>query len=123
MEFSRQEYWSRLPFPSLGDRPDPGIEPAYPALQADSLPLSHWEAQESYENLVLNLNSSFPGGSALKYLPVNVGDTGLIPGSGRPLEKEMAAHSSIIAWKTPWTEEPGGVQSMGSQKSQTQVSD
>ena len=53
-------------------------------MQADSLPLSHWEAQESYENLVLNLNSSFPGGSALKYLPVNVGDTGLIPGSGRP---------------------------------------
>ena len=41
MEFSRQEYWSRLPFPSLGDCPDPGIEPAYPALQADSLSLSH----------------------------------------------------------------------------------
>ena len=45
MEFSRQEYWSGLSFPSPGDLPDPGIEPgspASPALQVDSLPLSHW---------------------------------------------------------------------------------
>ena len=44
MEFSRQAYWSELPFPSLGDLPNPGIEPVSPdspALQADSLPLSH----------------------------------------------------------------------------------
>ena len=38
MEFSRQEYWSGLPFPSPGDLPDPGIEPGSPALQADTLP-------------------------------------------------------------------------------------
>ena len=38
MEFSRQEYWSALPFPSPGDLPDPGIEPGSPALQADALP-------------------------------------------------------------------------------------
>ena len=39
MEFTRQEYWSRLPFPSPGDLPDPGIQPGgTPALQADSLP-------------------------------------------------------------------------------------
>ena len=37
MGYSRQEYWSELPFPSPGDLPDPGIEPRYPALQADSL--------------------------------------------------------------------------------------
>ena len=37
MEFSRQEYWSGLPFPSPGDLPDPGIEPGSPALQADAL--------------------------------------------------------------------------------------
>ena len=36
-EFSRQEYWSGLPFPSPGDRPDPGIEPGSPTLQADAL--------------------------------------------------------------------------------------
>ena len=38
MGFSRQEYWSGLPFPSPGDLPDPGIEPGSPALQADDLP-------------------------------------------------------------------------------------
>ena len=37
-EFSRQEHWSGLPFPSPGDLPDPGIEPRSPALQADTLP-------------------------------------------------------------------------------------
>ena len=36
-----------------------------------------------------------------------------------PLEKEMATHSSILAWKIPWTEEPGGLESMGSQKVST----
>ena len=40
-----------------------------------------------------------------------------------PLEKEMAIHSSILAWKIPWREEAGGLQSMGSTKSQTQLSD
>ena len=37
MGFSRQEYWSRLPFPSPGDLPDPGIEPGSPTLEADAL--------------------------------------------------------------------------------------
>ena len=40
-----------------------------------------------------------------------------------PLEKGMATHSSILAWRLPWTEEPGGLQSLGLQKSQTQRSD
>ena len=41
-----------------------------------------------------------------------------VPSLGRedPLEKEMATHSSTIAWKIPWTEEPGRLQSMGSQR-------
>ena len=38
LQFSSQEYWSGLPFPSPGDLPDPGIEPGSPALQTDSLP-------------------------------------------------------------------------------------
>ena len=46
----------------------------------------------------------------------NVQDPGSIPGLGRPLEKEMATHFSMLAWRIPWTEEPGGLQSMGSQK-------
>ena len=41
MEFSRQEYWSGLSFPTPGNLPDPGIEPGSPLLQMDSLPLSH----------------------------------------------------------------------------------
>ena len=49
----------------------------------------------------------------------DAGNAGLVPGSGRFLEKEMAPHYSMLAWKIPWTEEPGGLQSMGSQKSQT----
>ena len=44
-------------------------------------------------------------------------------GWGDPREKEMAAHSSIPAWRIPWTEESGGPQSRGSQKRQTQLSD
>ena len=44
MGFSKQEYWSGLLCPPPGDLPDPGIEPSSPTLQADSLPLSHWES-------------------------------------------------------------------------------
>ena len=44
-------------------------------------------------------------------------------GGEDPLEKGMATHSNILAWEIPWTEEPGGLQSMGSQNSWTQLSD
>ena len=56
----------------------------------------------------------------VKNLPANAGDTrnvrdtGLIPGWEDPLEEGVATHSSILAWRIPWTEEPGGLQSMGS---------
>ena len=43
---------------------------------------------------------------------VNVGDADLIPVSEGPLEKEMTPHSSILAWRIPWSEELGGLQSM-----------
>ena len=46
----------------------------------------------------------------------NEGDLGLISGSGRSLEKGMATHYSILARRIPWTEEPGGIQSEGSQR-------
>ena len=54
----------------------------------------------------------------VKNLPANA-DASLIPGSGRSLEKEMAIHSSILAWEIPWTEGAGGLQPTESQKSQT----
>ena len=60
----------------------------------------------------------FPGGSVLKNLPANAGDardTGSIPGWEDPLEEEMATHPSILAWRVPWTEEPGGLQFVGPQ--------
>ena len=53
----------------------------------------------------------FPGGSDGKASAYNVGDLGSIPGLGNLLEKEMATHSSTLAWKIPWTEEPGRLQS------------
>ena len=64
----------------------------------------------------------FPGGSDGKESACNAGDLGLIPGSGVSLEKEMATHSSILAWRIPWTEETGRLQSLGLQ-SQTRLSD
>ena len=48
----------------------------------------------------------FPGGSVVKNPPANA-DVGLIPGWEDPWEKEMATHSSILAWTIPWTEDPG----------------
>ena len=48
----------------------------------------------------------------VKNPPANVGAVGLIPGLGRSLEKEMATHSSILAWEILWTVEPGGLQFM-----------
>ena len=57
----------------------------------------------------------FPGSSAGKELACNAGDPGSIPGWEDPLEKGMATQSSILAWRIPWTEEPGKLQSMGSQ--------
>ena len=46
----------------------------------------------------------------------NTGDMGSIPGLEDPLEKGMAIYSSILAWKIPWTEEPGRLQAIGSQR-------
>ena len=54
MEFSRQEYWSGLPFPSLGDLPNQGIEPGSPALRADALP------------------SEPPGNCIYRYIPIYI---------------------------------------------------
>ena len=68
--FSRQEYWSGFPFLPPGDLPDPEMEPASPALKADSLPLS---------NVGIHLQRRRLGFD--------------------PLQEEMATHSSILAWK------------------------
>ena len=83
-----------------------------PALQADSLPLSHQGRP-----------SSFPWASLvaqrLKLLPVMWETWVRSLGLKDPLEKEMATRSSILAWRIPWTEELGGLQSWGRKKSDT----
>ena len=58
----------------------------------------------------------FPGGSVVKTPPANAGDADSIPGLRRTLEEEMATHASILVWRIPRREEPGGLQSMGSQR-------
>ena len=97
MGFSRQEYWNGLPCPAPQDLPDPGIEPtssAFPELQVDY-------------SLVAQ---------TVKHLPAMWETWVPSLGGEDPLEKEMATHSGVLAWENPWTEEPGGLQSMGSQR-------
>ena len=58
----------------------------------------------------------FPDGSVVKSPPARAGDTAPSLGREYALEEEMATHSTILAWSIPWTEEPGRLQSMGSQR-------
>ena len=68
---------------------------------------------------VYTYRQGFLGGSAVKTLPANAGDKSSILGWEDPLEKELATHASVLVWEIPRTEEPGGLQSMGSQESDT----
>ena len=96
MGFSRQKYWSGLPFPSPGGLPDPGIEPGSPAL----LLYTHYSL----------------AAQMVKHLPTMRGTGVQSLNQEDRLEKEMATHSSTLAWKIPWTEEHDRLQSMGSQR-------
>ena len=58
----------------------------------------------------------FPGVSVVKNPPANTGDVGSVPGLERSPGEGNGNHSSILAWEIPWMEEPGGLQSMGSQR-------
>ena len=104
---------------------DPGIKPGSPALaggfffftvepQGKPIALDSWQVFFSIYNT--EENDRIPRWRSGKESTYNAGDMSLILGSGRPLEKEMANHSSILAWEISWTEEPGGSQSIGSQE-------
>ena len=67
----------------------------------------------------LSIYLGFPGAQLVKRHPAMWETWVQSLGWEDPLEKEMATHSSILAWEIPWIEDPGGLQSMGSQKSQT----
>ena len=129
--FSRQGYWSELPFPTQGDLPDPGIEPVSPvssALAGRLFPLSHLGNLEiKYANLhkvswILNIIilpvfvSGLPWwlkSSLVTHMvnsPPARQETQIWSlGWEDPLEEEMATYSIILAWRIPWTEESGGL--------------
>ena len=70
-------------------------------------------------NIIISLTRASQVVLVVKNLPANAGDTkdtGSIPGSGRPPGEGKATYSSILAWKIPWAEEPGRLQSMGLQR-------
>ena len=103
------------------DLPDSGIKPVSPALQADSLLLSYGEFFFFYKGINPFDGGStflwgFPGGSEVRASACNAGDPGSIPGSGRSPGEGNDTHSSILSWRTPWTEEPGRLQSTGLQR-------
>ena len=123
MGFSRQEYWSGWPFPSLEDLPDLGIKPRSPALEADALTSeppgkpgygqmntfdgnvypsggAHWwyfstpKIHKTFESRIWHRD--FPGGPVVKNLPAKAGDMGSIPGPGRfhmPQSNEAVCHN------------------------------
>ena len=76
---------------------------------------------KSKKEIIISFNTKlgFPGGLAVKNPLGNARDTrDAVPSLGQedPLEKKVATHSSILAWRIPWLQEPGGLQSMGSQR-------
>ena len=87
--------------------PNPGIEPTSADSQADSLPLSHLESHDNAYPLVAQMVKRLPAVRETRVQSLGRED---------PLEEEMATHSSTLAWKIPWTEEPGRLRSMGSQR-------
>ena len=103
------------------DSPGKNTGVGYPALLqgiflTQALAGSFFATSTTWEAVEILFNTYFPGGSDGKASACNAGDPGLIPGLEDPLEKEMATHSSILAWRILWIEEPGRLQSMGSQK-------
>ena len=117
MGFFRQEYWSGLPFPSPGHLSDPGIQPTSPALAGRFF--STWairEAQTHVYIITFILKGASLGAQTVKRLPTMQETRIQYLGWEVPLEKEMATHFSILAWKIPWMEESRRLQSMESQR-------
>ena len=71
---------------------------------------SKWSKLDKYHNV------RFPGGSEVKVSTSNMGDLGLIPRLGRSPGGEFGSPLHIFAWRIPWTEEPGGLQTIGLQR-------
>ena len=117
---SSQEYWSGLLCPPPGDLPNPGIEPAFPSLQVDSLLLSHYSGEGNGTLLQYSCleNPMDRGAWWAAVHGVTKSQTQLSDFTFHfhALEKEMATHSSVLGWRIPGTGEPGGPLSMGSNR-------
>ena len=78
---------------------------------------------DRFISIFISLSISISGASliaqSVKNLPAVQETRVKFLGQENPLEKEMVSHSSVLAWRIPWTEQPGGLQSIGSQKSDT----
>ena len=119
MGFSRKRYQSGLPFTPPGDLPNPQIEPTSlisPALAGGFFTTSATSLLFFDCGDHNKLLKYFPSGSGSKESAHNVGDPGSIPGSGRSPGEGNGAHSSILAWRIPRTEEPGELWSKASQQ-------
>ena len=111
MEFSRQDYWSGLPSPSLGDLPDPGIKVScivrwvlYRQRHLRSRVMYLWGFRRwlsGKESAMQETQDSMQGSTL---------------GQEDPLQEEMPTDCRVLVWRIPWTEEPGGLQSMRSQE-------
>ena len=86
-----------------------------PAMQETWVQSLGWEDPLEKGWLPTPVFLGFPGGSDGEESSCNAGDLGSIPGLEDPLEKGTTTHSSILAWRIPWTEEPGRLQYMGLQ--------
>ena len=108
MGFSKQEYWSGLPFPSPGDLPEPGIEPRSPALQADSLPSeecgSRWIYETCKQLSVLNFFSSRKSKHTILWQTPRVGrDGNFTPWvTARVKQREWRGYEVLLGWITWW---------------------
>ena len=88
-------------------------EPPDPRVWAANLQGKKKKVQDLHEDIkCVPIPLGFPHSSVGKESACSAGELGLIPGSGRSPEKEMATHSSVLAWRMPWTEGPGGLQSI-----------
>ena len=148
MGFSRQEYWSGVPLPSpmmllrnmkkiflslnrvvlwisLSAHPDSFSRPLYAAslLRGTYYAPEHHELNSSLHKLPWIIMSNWASlvAQMVKNLPTMQKTWVRSLGWEDPLEEGMAAHSSILAWRIPWTEEPGGATVYGVSKSQTRV--
>ena len=117
--FSRQEYWIGFPFPSPGDLPDPGIELTSPATSwatVGQIPIADRTNLEVLINFTFNKCLQPTYGLDNKNLPAMQETRVWSLVWEDPLEKEMVTHSSVLAWRIQWTEEPGRLQSMRLQR-------